>query len=415
MRIAHVGVEIVPSENGAYVGGLVKDVATVASWQVQHGHDVTVFTSDANVRIADGARTSIGGMRRIPTRGAYGSMRFATTFLVRGARELRRAHREAPFDVVHVHSAYASLGAIAHLLRRVEAPRAFSLYSPNFRASPGHDHSDGRNFLRNRLARASLARFGTTIVPSENLRRRLRQIGLPDEGSVQVPPALDPAMSNGLPTQEAAREALGLPHDAPIVLFLGNYSPWKGADVLLHAFHRIRRDAPDAILLTAWGEPYEWSGNQRGNLLGLIDSLGLAGAVRQFGILGDVRLALRAADVLASPFRCTCKVLDYPLSILEAMACERPVVATRVGGIPELLRGDGRGLLVTPGDVEALGAALGHTLGDPKLARDMGLRGRRWVHERFLDEDVGRSLEAVYASLAEGGAGPQPDSVPSPN
>ena len=415
MRIAHVGVEIVPSQNGAFVGGLVKNVATVAAWQVAQGHDVSLFTSDVRGHVADGLQTPLGSVRRIPTRGEYGSFPFAATFAVRAARELRRAHRAAPFDVVHVHSAYATLGAVSNLLRGVDAPRVFSLYSPNFRTTPGHDCTTGSRLVRNRVARASLAGYDATVVPSGNLRSRLLEIGIDGESVVQVPPALAPSMLDGLPSREEARRTLSIQDDPRVVLFLGNYSPWKGADVLLRAFRRLRDAIPDAVLLAAWGEPYEWSGNRRSDLLALIERLGLVDSVRHVGILGDVRLALRAADVLASPFRCTCKVLDYPLSILEAFACERPVVSTRVGGIPELFDGDARGTVVPPADAEALARALTTLLADPAAATEAGLRGSRWVRERFLDGTVGRTLEALYGNLDGARPGPRPNPVPAPN
>ncbi|OGS48819.1 MAG: hypothetical protein A3K68_04365 [Euryarchaeota archaeon RBG_16_68_13] len=415
MRIAHVGVEIVPSRNGAYVGGLVKNVATVAAGQAARGHDVSLFTSDVRGHVADGGKSPLGTLRRIPTQGEYGSFPFAATFAVRAARELRRANRATPFDIVHVHSAYAALGAVSYLLRGVDAPRVFSLYSPNFRTMPGHDCGTRRRLVRDRAARTALAGYDATVVPSGSLRSRLLESGLDGESVFQIPPALAPSMLDGLPSREEARRTLSISGDARVVLFLGNYSPWKGADVLLHAFSRLRDAVPDAVLLAAWGEPYEWSGNRRSDLLALVEGLGLEGSVRQVGILEDVRLALRAADVLASPFRCTCKVLDYPLSILEAFACERPVVSTRVGGIPELFEGDGRGTVVPPGDADALANALTAVIADPAAASEAGVRASRWVRERFLDRTVGKAIESLYGDLDGARPAPRANATPAPN
>ena len=114
MRIAHVGVEIVPAENGAFVGGLVKNVATVSAAQVRQGHDVHVVTSDVRGRFTEDQTTPYGRVHRVPTTGTYGSAVFAATFLARAGRTVRRLHRALPFDLIHVHSAYASLGAIRY-------------------------------------------------------------------------------------------------------------------------------------------------------------------------------------------------------------------------------------------------------------------------------------------------------------
>jgi len=399
MRIAHVGVEIVPAENGAFVGGLVKNVATVGAAQVRHGHDVHVVTSDVRGRFTEDQPTPYGHVHRVPTTGTYGSAVFAATFLARAGRTVRRLHRAFPFDLIHVHSAYASLGAIRYTLGRLGIPMVFSLYSPNFRARPGHDCNGSRALGRRRIARRALRAFDRTIVPSENLRSRVVELGIPDETVSQILPALDPALLGSLPTREEARRRLRLPERAPVVLFVGNYSPWKGVESLLHAMADIRTSNPDAILVTAWGEPYEWDGNRRDDVLGLIHRLGLDTAVRQVGIVPDVETLLRAADLLVSPFECTCKVLDYPLSILEAMACERPVISTNVGGIPELLDGGERGILVEPRDRTALVRAIRAILEDPSRAQAIGRSGARWVRDRAGPESVLASVMSVYGEV----------------
>jgi len=399
VRIGHVGVEIVPSGNGTLVGGLVKNVATLAQLQAARGHDVTIFTTDVEGQLPDDAAMPYGRVRRIPARGEYGSLPFAATFVFGSSRELLRAHRQRPFDVLHVHSAYSSLGSIAYLVRPLRAPKVFSLYSPNFRSVPGHDCNGGRRLSRDLLARTLLAAFDATIVPSRNLRSRLLQLGLPEEQVVQIPPALSPAMYRSLPSRESARSALGIPDGTPVVLFLGNYSPWKGADVLVRAMREVRRQFPETLLVAAWGEPYRWAGNRRREVLSLIEALGLRDAVRHHGIMEDVRTMLRAADLVVAPFLCTCKVLDQPLSILEAMACERPVVSTEVGGIPELLGRGERGIVVPPKNVEAVAGSIRHLLAHPDEARELGRRGAEWARDQSQPDVVGRTLESLYARL----------------
>ncbi len=395
MRIAHVGVEIIPTGAGAFVGGLVKNVATIGAQQAANGHRVDVFTTDLHGSAGNGAAHAYGRIHRIPTRGRYGSLPFAASFVSRGAREIRRTSEADGIDLLHVHSAYASLGVIGRRLRAVRAPKLFSLYSPNFRVVPGHDHKGGTR----RFARRALEAFDAVLVPSDHLRTRAVAAGIPTDAIVKLPPALDPSMLRDLPSRDDARRRLGLPAEAPVVLFLGNYSPWKGVEDLLRAMKAVRRRFPEALLLAAWGEPYEWSGNRREAVLGLVASLSLEQAIRHVGIVEDVRTVLRAADVLVSPFHCTCKVLDYPLSILEAMACERPVVATRVGGVPEILANGARGRVVEPQDVAGLEAGIEGVLSDPDGSRELGLRAADWARAQFRPEAVLRRLDAVYVRL----------------
>lgn len=415
MKIAHLGVEIVPSDRGAFVGGLVKNVATISAAQVRRGHDVHVFTTDVRGRVHGAANMAYGRVHRLPTRGEYGSLPFAATFLARAARELRKVHRGGAFDLLHVHSAYASFGLVAYSLRRLGVPMAFSLYSPNFRGRPGHDCNGSRTRAGSTLARRSLRSFDATVVPSANLRARVAALGIPQDRIAQIPPALDPAMLGALPTKERARKALDLSADARIALFVGNYSPWKGVETLLRAMREVRKAIPDALLLTAWGEPYDWEGNRRRTVLNLIGSPDLAPAVRQVGIVEDVRLLMRAADVLVSPFECTCKVLDHPLSILEAMACERPVISTRVGGIPEILDGGDRGVIVPPKDARLLAHAIVALLDDPRTARHLGTNGARWATERSHPDAVSSAVESLYLKLRERDVSHGRIGIPNPN
>ncbi len=403
MRIAHLGVEIVPSGNGAFVGGLVKNVATLGAAQVGRGHEVHIFTTDVRGRLFDGQALSYGRVHRIRTAGEYGSLLFAATFLAGAAREIRRVHRDTAFDLIHVHSAYASLGLVASSLRRLGVPLAFSLYSPNFRGRPGHDCNGSQTIVGRTLSRRSLRSFGATIVPSRNLQSRVVRLGLAADRVSRIPPAVDPSMFEALPTREESRRRLGLPADAPIVLFLGNYSPWKGVENLLRAMGEVHRGRPDALLVTAWGEPYEWVGNRRTEVLTLIHSLSLDSSVHQVGIVDDVRVLLRAADLLVSPFECTCKVLDYPLSILEAMACERPVISTAVGGIPEVLDGGERGVAVAPKEPGRLAEAILGLLRDPRKAEAIGMNGAQWARENARPAAVVAALDSLYEDLCRRG------------
>ena len=414
MRIAHLGVEIVPARNGAYVGGLVKSVATLARMQAAKGSEVEVFTTDLHGALKGSPDNGIAS-HAIPTGGTYGSVRFAASFMRRGAKAVRRAHTRDPFDVIHVHSAYATFGNVGRLLPGNGLPSVFGLTSPNFRARPGHSCNGGPSPGTGALVRASLRPYDATIVPSAHLRSRLDSLGVPPERTIELPPAVDPTVFDGPPSKDEARATLGLEEDRPVVAFVGNYSPWKGAEDLLVGMREVLKRHPDALLLTAWGEPYEWAGNREADVLRLIASLGLGPVVRQVGIVPDIRAVYRAADVLASPFLCTCKVLDLPLSLLEAAALGCPIVATDVGGIPEILGREGdRGILVEPRDPRSLGRAIASLLDDPRRRSEVGARAARWARERFRPDAIVARAGEIYAWIQDGkGDRPAPTASPA--
>jgi glycosyltransferase involved in cell wall biosynthesis len=129
---------------------------------------------------------------------------------------------------------------------------------------------------------------------------------------------------------------------------------------------------------------------------------GVAGQTRFLGALSvpEVRAELASAACLALPSLQE----NAPLSVAEAMAAGVPVVATRVGGVPEMLEHGNGGLLVPPGDVPALAAALQRVLGDPEAAEEMGRRGQDRARERFRASLVARRTLQVYREIAGGTA-----------
>ena len=126
------------------------------------------------------------------------------------------------------------------------------------------------------------------------------------------------------------------------------------------------------------------------------DELGVTDRVVFAGYRDDAARVVAAADVLALPSWTE----GLPLVVLEAMALGRPVVATTVGGTPELVSDGETGLLVPPRDVEALTAALKRVLDDGDLRRRLGEAGKRRVAERFSSEAMTRDVLAIYDEVA---------------
>jgi glycosyltransferase involved in cell wall biosynthesis len=132
-------------------------------------------------------------------------------------------------------------------------------------------------------------------------------------------------------------------------------------------------------------------------------------------MVSEVAGTLAAVDVVAFPSLSE----GLPVALLEAMAMRRPVVASAVGGIPGVVADGQNGLLVPPGDPDALGGALGRLLGDPALRSVLGGRARETVRQRYSEERMHRRILEVYGSVlgerrpdararggAEGGRGP---------
>lgn len=187
----------------------------------------------------------------------------------------------------------------------------------------------------------------------------------------------------------ALRRAWGFPETAPVVLTLARLSYEKGVDDLIDAAAMLRATRPDARFVVLGDGP------DRAALEARVAERGLSGVFALPGFAVDIWPALTAADVVCLPS----KSEGLPNALLEAMAMSRPVVATAVGGMPEAIEHEVNGLLVPPGDAEALARALGRVLGDAALGARLGRAARGTVEERFLARDVAARYGELYERL----------------
>ncbi|MBI3127192.1 MAG: glycosyltransferase family 4 protein [Candidatus Tectomicrobia bacterium] len=184
----------------------------------------------------------------------------------------------------------------------------------------------------------------------------------------------------------ARRRALGLPEDGPLVGSVGRLDPVKGHGLLIRAFARLRD--PKARLALAG------DGEKRGEYEALARELGISERVHFMGWREDVDDLLGALDLFVFPS------LNEGMgrAAVEAMAAGLAVVASRTGGLPEVVRDGETGLLVPPGDAEALASAMERLLARPEERRAMGEAGRRLARD-YGAERMCERLEALYARL----------------
>jgi len=178
------------------------------------------------------------------------------------------------------------------------------------------------------------------------------------------------------------------------IVFVGRLAAVKGAPVLLEAFRAVRAAHPQATL-TLIGD-----GPLRADLEARAAALGLDDAVAFTGYLSQQAVADRLAD--ADVFVLPSFAEGVPVVLMEAMASGLPVVTTRIAGIPELVEHGVSGLLVPPGDVEALAAALTGLLADPARRARMGAAGRATVAAEFDIEAESAWLASLFRGHAQG-------------
>ena len=189
-----------------------------------------------------------------------------------------------------------------------------------------------------------------------------------------------------LPSREEARAQLGRPTPSFVVGIVARVTPDKGHLVLVDAFAGILNKIPGALLLIVGDGVWLPTVKAR------IRELGLERSVLALGERQDVPAILAALDVFCLPS----ETEGMPMTVLEAMAAGLPVVASKVGGIPEVVEEGRTGIMVPPLEVEVLSAALLALAGDPVRAREMGRAGRARLLKEFSLEQALIAYEGVY-------------------
>jgi glycosyltransferase involved in cell wall biosynthesis len=311
-------------------------------------------------------------------------------FDLRVWRQLVAYMRAQRIDVLHSHKIGSNIwGALISPLAQTPVFVAHE-HTWSFEGQPQ------RRFLdRELIAR----RADAFVAVSEEDRRRMHEIeGVPLQKLRFIP--------NGIPTPAApdpgadVRAELGIGRGQPTIGVVATLRPQKALDVLVHAAILLAREFPDLQVLIVGGEAGGLEGEldpEREKLQALARELGLGEQVRVLGHRSDIPNVLAALDVavLSSDFE------GSPLSVMEYMEAGKPVVSTRVGGVPDLIENGVTGLLVDPQDPAGLAAAISELLRDPARATAMGEAGLERRRSEFSIENTTRRIESLYEELYE--------------
>lgn len=300
--------------------------------------------------------------------------------VLRSARQLVARARETGCRILHTHTARGVVvGSLASVLSGL--PLVHHVHSPTVRDTD-HRASDWLNAC---IERVSLLRAGAIIPVSESLARRLL-----DQGHAR---ARIRTVHNGV--AECAHTGIATLHPELRLGMVALFRARKGLDVLLRAMASLARRGI-AVRLHAVGD-FEHP-EYRAQIMALAEELGVSGQIEWRGFRPDVAGELRAIDLLVLP---SLYGEGMPMVVLEAMAAGLPIVASRVEGVPEAVRDGQEGLLVAPGDVEALSDALARVADDRPGVRSMGNAARCRQRALFSDRAMAERVSHIYDVLLD--------------
>jgi glycosyltransferase involved in cell wall biosynthesis len=315
----------------------------------------------------------------VPVHTPAARLSFKGPALVVRMMALARALRQQRADVVHNYLLRANLvGSVAARLARV--PVVLS-------SKRGCHERRGFSLLAAKIGNALSDRV---TVNAEAVREFVHaNEGCPKDKMTVIPSGVDTDRFRPL-AGTGFKARLGLPEDRPVIGVVTRMRVRKGVEEFIRAVGQVRQAHADAHSVIV-GEVDLDDGLQV-----LVRGLGLEKHLSLLGRRSDMAEVYSAFDVFVLSSH------DEGMSnaILEAMAMEKPVVATDVGGTGEVVRQGHTGLLVPPRDTEALAAAINDVLAQPARAREMGRRGRRVVEDRFSAHAMVRQMERLYLDLA---------------
>jgi glycosyltransferase involved in cell wall biosynthesis len=313
----------------------------------------------------------------------------------RGVARLRRLLLARGIALVHAHLYFPGLHAkLAGWWTRIPVVCSLHnlMYEPEIRIDNPRFAPWKQAALRvadrvtDRLARPQLVAVSGAVRTSV-----IARLGVDPARVTTIPDGVDTKAFTPASADEriAARRALGLPPDAAVVTIVGRLVPLKGHATLFDAVARLRVRHPGLRVLVVGHGVLEADLHTRAA------SLGVGDVVRFLGARGDVRGILAASDVLAAPSLSE----GFGLAVVEAMAAGLPCVASRTGGLAEIVEDEASGFLVGPRDPGDLAHALGRLLGDAELRERCGARGRAIAEARYDVRGTTGRLEDLYATV----------------
>lgn len=377
MKIVHVIARL-------NLGGAANQVLELAAGQQRHGHDVVVLHG----RIPEGEESMVWRAEELGLHTIFVSRlqrELSLTGDLGAVRAIRRALRSLGPDVLHTHAAKA--GATARLAALAGGSAAVRVHTFHGHVLRGYfDRRRERVFTL--VERGLARRTSALVVPSAEVRDDLVRLGVAaEERFVVIPYGFQ--FPDGSAGRERLRGELGVNPAAFVVGFAGRLTDIKRPLDLVRVLQLLRSQGIDAFLVAVGDGP------ERPAVEQLATSLGVEDRCRLVGYRTDIWDFYAAFDALCL----TSANEGTPVAAIEALAAGRPVVATRVGGVPTVMDDGETGLLAEAGDVELLAAHLARLAEDEQLRSRMGALGAERMRERFGLDRMVSEHEELYRRL----------------
>lgn len=359
------------------VGGIQTHVYNLSRTLVEQGHQVEIVT----IRRAEtqALRSQLDGLRvfRIPVRRIPKTQ--TTQYLVGAAALILDLHHKRPVDALHFHTFWPDV--FTAFVLRPFMPTVYTVHESYFLILAEQDK------FKRRL-RLALTPFDGTIAPSTELLQVARKFGVSPVNSLFIPNGVDACSFSSEERKGWLRGQFGIGNDDILVLCPRRLVAKNGVRYFIEGFAMVAKEHGSISAVIAGDGP------ERRNLEDLVRSMNLESRVRFAGSIDNTQMPSVYADadivVIPSLMEAT------SIAGLEAMAAGRPVVATSVGGLPEIVQDGVTGILVPSQDPAGLAGAISTLIRSPDLRSKMGRAARTRVERDFTWNRVAQKTVDVY-------------------
>jgi glycosyltransferase involved in cell wall biosynthesis len=365
-------------------GGSVIATYHLALNIVKRGHNAKVFSTSANNRDLIEEHGDLEVYR-------YGTkFRFLTSCISSGLFYKPLMHN---VDIVHVSFDIPPSPYAGYRYAKSQNMPFVVTYHGDWDSSYGNiirkiGISASNKFIINKL----LSYAQIIISPSESYVNSSPYLTKYNKKVIVIPNGVDLDEFDSNLTKDECKRILGLPEDKLIILFFGFLSPYKGPNILLKSLPKILDSVPNALLLFAG------RGVLKESLEDLSEKMSVKANVRFCGFVEERLKSLyyKSADIFCLPSMMSTEC--YPLAILEAMACSIPVIASNIGGIPDIIKDYQTGILVPPSDENALANAIIYLLQNKSERIRFATKARTFV-KNYSWNSIAEKTEGLYETL----------------
>lgn len=383
--ICFFGSEMAPSSDGVYIGGSATSAIRLAKSLEEAGQEIHIVSmaprdwSTKRIQNHEGPEWANTHIFDAPAQ--HPGPLDGLNLLYSGTKTLLDYCRDNSIDIIHSHSGYSVLAAMAVLAGRLgNIPVVHTQYCP----IPTNPRNIEEILSSPLPARITLNQTDHVFAMTNNILESLHSHGV--ENTSFVPPVVD---TDEYRPDLSPPKSIEIDDEKLTVLFVGNLKPDKGVEFLIEgAGEATNAGIPLQLVLTTERD-FPGSDERRQYLDELIDEYELQDDIVELGIIEDMPNVMAHADVLVAPFTTTSGPSDYPLAILEAMACNTPVIGSDVGGIPELLANSG--YLIPPSDSSAISRAL-----QDVAENETSDGGRSFIKKKFAPDAIANEVIEVY-------------------